>query len=116
MADFLTSIAHAIIMDTILIANNMKSHVRREFGTADVKIIRSSENPTLSVVFPDDAVLAFIRILQSKLYPSVLTPDEKVIYSYWVDIMHNLAQWKADGSGMKRYDSGLVANQAILSR
>jgi hypothetical protein len=113
---FLTSIARAIIMDRILIANNMKHHMRREFGIAGVKIMGSSEDPTLSVVFPDDAVLAFTRIMKSKLGGGMLTPDEEAVYSYWVDIMHNLAQWKKDGNSIKVYYSGLAANQAILSR
>jgi hypothetical protein len=93
---FLTAIARAIIMDAILMGNNMKPHVRREFGIAGVKIFESSGNPTLSLTFPEGAVFEIIRILISMLSPNVFARDDEVIYCYWVDIIKNLAKWQKE--------------------
>jgi hypothetical protein len=112
---FLMSIARAIIMDYILTKNNMKSHVRREFGIAGVKVLHAGE-PMRFISFAHGTPQYFIECLMKLICHG--SAEKKVLQfmTDWMEGAQRLANWKNDGHGMKLYHSGSVASQSIISR
>jgi hypothetical protein len=122
---FLRSSARAIVMDKVLRANRMKSHVRREFSIGGVKVFNGPEGGTkdIYVEFPEGGPNALIELLKRLIFPRVMSPDkpreremDEAIIESWLEIFHNLKKWKNDGHLEKTYRPGPVAGQAILAR
>jgi hypothetical protein len=104
-------------MDEVLNLNNMKPHVRREFGIAGLKIMSDRDDAAAGIVFPRWRVLEIISCLMKLLgCTGRATGDEEEVMGFWLQTVERLAAWKREGHAPKTYRSGLVASQAIISR
>jgi hypothetical protein len=113
---FLMSIGRAVLMDRILRANNMKPHIRREYGIAGVKVLTSegASWKTIGLPYTGPLVRDFIDCLLGHIQFTV-GPDGEQLLEDWVRAADELVDWACDHT-MKLYESSSLSNQSIISR
>jgi hypothetical protein len=118
---FLGSSTRAVVVDDILKASKIKTHVRRVFSIGGVKILDNPRN-LLSLYFPEGGPDALIQCLWRMITSGFITIDASVVASdelaldTWKKIFSQFAKWKEEGKFMVTNLSGPLAGIMIMAR
>jgi hypothetical protein len=98
-----------------MFVHQLKSHVRRDFSIARVKVFQNYDRENLQIPgFGDLGIACLERISDFFDNPQLFQPPE--CFAHWMHDLENLIEWKNSCHGMKLYSPGSVTKEAQVSR
>jgi hypothetical protein len=109
------TVTKASLVNEIMFVCRLKSHVRRDFSIAGVKVFRNDDRENFQIPgFGDRGFACPEKISDFFDNPQLCQPPE--CFADWMHDPENLTEWKNLCHGMKSYSPSPVTNETQVSR